>query len=98
MSNGANAANILTAVQILENLLLNAGSIVADIKAAQTSGTDITDDQINGYMSAYDSVAAGAAADMDAHPDAAGTAPAGTTTTPPAVGLPSGSSAPPMSE
>ena len=47
MSGGNNTQNVLVAVQILEQLLASAGGLVGQIKQAQATGTDISDDQLN---------------------------------------------------
>lgn len=47
MSNGQITNNVATAVDLLVQLLVQAGTIATTIQTAQAAGVDITDDQLD---------------------------------------------------
>lgn len=70
MSNGQNTSNILTALTVLEQLLIDGSPVVANlvtaVKAATTEGRDLTDDElqsaVEGEQAAFDALVAARAA------------------------------------
>lgn len=50
MSDGQNTQNIELALGLISTLLTNAATVTTAIKTAQANGTDITDDQLDGFL------------------------------------------------
>lgn len=54
MSNGQNTQNVSLALGLLSSLLTNAAALSDQIKTAQASGVDLTDDQMTAIFAGYD--------------------------------------------
>lgn len=66
MSNGQNTQNVTTAIGILAQLLVQAGTLATTIQTAQANGTDITDEQLDMFVKGDASARASLQADIDA--------------------------------
>lgn len=59
-----NPANILATLSLLETLAQQISTVVSDIKAAQASGGDLTDAQVQGYRDQANAALAKLGADV----------------------------------